>query len=238
MAEPKYKRVILKLSGEQFQGERDAGIDAKFLHWVASEIKKAVAGGTEIIIIVGGGNFVRGATFSDNGIERTTADYMGMLATIMNGMALTDVLEQNDQPTRLMTRLGASSVAEPYIRRRALRHLEKGRVVIIAGGTGNPYVTTDTASVLAASELAANAVLKATKVEGVYDKDPAKHDDAQKFDSLSIADALENDQIMVMDKAALAMAMEHKIPIVVFGLMDEGNIAKAAAGEAVGTTVS
>lgn len=238
MAEPKYKRVVLKLSGEQFQGERNAGIDAEFLHWIAGEVKKAVAEGTQIIIIVGGGNFVRGASFSNNGIERTTADYMGMLATIMNGMALTDVLEQNGQPTRLMTRLGASSVAEPYIRRRALRHMEKGRVVIIAGGTGNPYVTTDTASVLAASELAADAVLKATKVDGVYDKDPAKHDDAKKFDTLSMTEALENDQIMVMDKAALAMALEQKLPIVVFGLMDEGNIARVVSGEDVGTLVS
>jgi len=238
MNQPKYKRIVLKLSGEQFVGQREYGIDAEFLHWLASEIKKAVAAGTEVIIIVGGGNLLRGESFSKNGIERTTADYMGMLATIMNGMALTDVLEQNDQPTRLMTRLAASSVAEPYIRRRALRHLEKGRVIIIAGGTGNPYVTTDTAAVLAASELGADAVLKATKVDGVYDADPANNPDANKFDELKLSQALENENVRVMDKAALAMAMEQKLPIVVFDLMNEGNIARVIAGEKVGTTVS
>jgi len=238
MNEPKYKRVVLKLSGEQFIGKREYGIDAEFLHWLANEIKQAVAAGTEVIIIVGGGNLLRGESFSKNGIERTTADYMGMLATIMNGMALTDVLEQNDQPTRLMTRLAASSVAEPYIRRRALRHMEKGRVIILAGGTGNPYVTTDTAAVLAASELGADAVLKATKVDGVYDSDPAKNTDATKFDELKLSEALENENIRVMDKAAMAMAIEQRIPVVVFSLMDEGNIARVVAGEKIGTTVS
>lgn len=238
MNEPKYKRVILKLSGEQFVGKREYGIDAEFLHWLAGEVKQSVSAGAEVIVIVGGGNLLRGEAFSKNGIERTTADYMGMLATIMNGMALTDVLEQNGQPTRLMTRLAASSVAEPYIRRRALRHLEKGRVVIIAGGTGNPYVTTDTAAVLAASELGADAVLKATKVDGVYDKDPVSNDDAKKFDQLKMSEALENENVRVMDKAALALAIEQQIPIVVFGLLDEGNIARAISGESVGTLVS
>lgn len=233
-----YNRVVLKLSGEQFQGQRENGIDAEFLHWIAAEIKKTVSIGTDVIIIVGGGNLIRGESFSKNGIERTTADYMGMLATIMNGMALTDVLEQNDQPTRLMTRLSASSVAEPYIRRRALRHLEKGRVVIIAGGTGNPFVTTDTGAVLAASELAAEAVLKATKVDGVYDKDPAQHDDAIKQDEMSINDAIADENVKVMDKAALAMAQEQNLDIIVFNLKDEGNIAKAASGERIGTKVS
>ncbi|MBP6042283.1 UMP kinase [Candidatus Saccharibacteria bacterium] len=234
----KYKRVILKLSGEQFQGKRDYGIDAEFLHWIAGEVKKVVSTGTDVIIIVGAGNLIRGASFSKNGIERTTADYMGMLGTIMNGMALTDVLEQNDQPTRLMTRLSASSVAEPYIRRRALRHMEKGRVVIIAGGTGNPYVTTDTAAVLAASELGADAVLKATKVDGVYDKDPETNPDAKKFDEVDISQALENQDIKVMDKAAIAMAQEEGLEIIVFNLKEEGNIARAAAGERIGTKVS
>lgn len=230
--------MLLKLSGEQLAGKRSQGIDTKFVGWLAQEIIKAVKKDVQIAVVVGGGNFVRGAQFAEAGMERSQADYMGMLATIMNGMALTDLLEQHGQPTRLATRLQAASVAEPYIRRRVLRHLEKGRVVIIAGGTGNPYVTTDTAAVLAASELSCEVVLKATKVDGVYDKDPAKHKDAKRFDSLSLQGALEQPDVKVMDKTALAMAHEQKMPIIVFDLLNEGNVASAAAGESVGTLVS
>lgn len=232
-----YKRILLKLSGEQLQGSRDSGIDPEFLHWLAGEIKKAQDIGSQIVVIVGGGNLVRGEAFAKNGIERATADYMGMLATIMNGMALTDVLEQNGLEARLMSRLESDPVAEPYIRRKALRHLEKNRIVLIAGGTGNPYVTTDSASVLAAAELYCDVVLKATKVDGVYDKDPAKYPDAQKYDQLSLQQALEDPNIRVMDKSAMAMALDQHQKIIVFDLLGEGNIAKVASGEAIGTTV-
>lgn len=238
MADKKYSRILLKLSGEQFEGSREYGIDPEFLGWLSGEITKVSDLGTEVVIVVGGGNMVRGASFAKHGMERTMADYMGMLATIMNGMALTDMLEQHNQEARLMTRLKAESVAEPYIHRRALRHLEKGRVVIIGGGTGNPFVTTDTAAVQAATELKCEAVFKATKVDGVYDKDPAQHTDATKFETLSFADALSDPSIKVMDKTALAMAAENNIPILVFDLLQEGNIAAVAAGELVGTIVS
>lgn len=233
-----YKRVLLKLSGEQLAGKSSQGIDTKFVGWLAQEIIKAVKNDIQVAVVVGGGNFVRGAQFADAGMERSQADYMGMLATIMNGMALTDFLEQQSQPTRLATRLQAASVAEPYIRRRVLRHLDKGRVVIIAGGTGNPYVTTDTAAVLAASELDCDVVLKATKVDGVYDKDPAKHSDARRFDKLTLQEALEKPGVKVMDKTALAMAHEQQMPIIVFDLLTEGNVANAASGKNVGTLVS
>lgn len=238
MSELKYPRILLKLSGEQFRGNREHGIDPEFVGWLAEEVKKVTALGTQVVIVVGGGNLVRGESFAKNGIERATADYMGMMATIMNGMALTDMLEQAGQPTRLMTRLHVESVAEPYIRRKGLRHLEKGRVVVVAGGTGNPYVTTDTASLLAASELECDAVLKATKVDGVYNKDPETNDNAVKFDTLTLKEALENPEVRVMDKSAMAMAIEQDLPIVVFDLMSEGNVAKVVAGETVGTIVS
>lgn len=238
MKRTSYKRILLKLSGEQFQGERSHGIDPTFLQWLSKEIKALTEAQTEVVVVVGGGNMVRGAAFEKNGVERTAADYMGMLATIINGIALTNVLEANGQHARLMTRLRAESVAEPYIHRRALRHLEKGRVVIIGGGTGNPYVTTDTASVLAAVELHCDAVLKATKVDGVYDKDPAKSETAKKFNELSFAQAVESDDIRVMDKPALAMAADNKMPIIVFDLLKEGNIKSVVSGASVGTIIS
>ena len=233
-----YKRVLLKLSGEQFQGQREHGIDPDFLLWLSKEIAEATKLGTEVIVVVGGGNMVRGAAFEKNGIERTAADYMGMLATLINGIALTNTLEANGLEARLMTRLRAESVAEPYIHRRALRHLEKGRVVIIGGGTGNPYVTTDTASVQAATELKCDAVLKATKVDGVYDKDPVTNPDAHKIDTLTHAEALEAADIRVMDKPALAMAADNSIPIIVFNLLKDGNIARVVKGEAIGSLIS
>ena len=233
------KRILLKLSGEQFAGDAKQGIDPEFIKMLAGEIREVVsATGASIAIVVGAGNFIRGADIADRGIERTTGDYMGMLATIINGMALVDVLEQNGQPARLQTRLFVNQVAEPYIRRRALRHMEKGRVVIVAGGTGNPFVTTDTAAVVTALELEADMVLKATKVDGVYDKDPAKHADAQKLDSLSHSDALQSEDINVMDDAAIALAKENGLAIVVFDLLSQGNIKRIVQGEAIGTRIS
>lgn len=234
----RYKRVLLKLSGEQFAGTRGQGIDSDFVSNIAEELKDVI-GSTQaqIAIVVGGGNFMRGADVSKNGVERATGDYMGMIATILNGMALVDTLEASGQPARLQSRLRVDSVAEPYIRRRAIRHMEKGRVVIIAGGTGNPYVTTDTAAVTAALELDCQAVLKATKVDGVYDKDPAKHKGAKKYASLSHAEALQNPRIAVMDNAAISLAMDHKLPIIVFELSKE-NLKKVIQGESVGSKVS
>lgn len=234
------KRLLLKLSGEQFAGKGGFGIDTDFIRELAQELKEVVTETkAEIIIVVGGGNFLRGATVveSDTMIERATADYMGMLATIMNGMALVDILEHFGQPARLQTRLRIESVAEPFIRRRAIRHLEKGRIVIIGGGTGNPYVTTDTAAVSAALELDCQIVLKATKVDGVYTKDPRKFTDATKIESISHLDVLKNENISVMDNAAISLAMDHKLPIRIFDLLTHGNIKKIVQGEDVGTLV-
>jgi uridylate kinase len=235
------KRILLKLSGEQFAGKEAFGIDTNFLVELAAEIREVVSKSkVEVAIVVGGGNFLRGATLAkkETLIERATADYMGMLATIMNGMALVDILEKSGQPARLQSRVRCDGVAEPYIRRRAIRHLEKGRVVIIAGGTGNPFVTTDTAAVGAALELDCECVLKATKVDGVYAKDPKKYPDAQKFSSLSHMDALKNSDIQVMDNAAVSLAMDNKLPIRIFDLLTKGNIAKIVSGEDVGTLIS
>ncbi len=235
----KYKRVLLKLSGEQFAGSRDYGIDAEFVNNISHELKDLISEtGVQLAIIVGGGNIMRGASVADHGVERATGDYMGMLATIINGMALVDTLEANGQPARLQTRLRVESVAEPYIRRRAMRHLEKGRIVIVSGGTGNPFVTTDTAAVTTALELDCEVVLKATKVEGVYDKDPNKHEGAQKFDNVSYDEALRNHDISIMDNAAISLAMDNKLPIVIFDLLQHGNIKKVVEGEALGTKVS
>jgi len=229
--------VLLKLSGEQFAGSAGFGIDSGFINQLAKDIKEIASLNTEVAVVVGGGNFIRGMDIAKHGVERATADYMGMLATILNGMTLVDTLEANGQPARLQSRLRVESVAEPYIRRRAIRHLEKGRVVIIAGGTGNPYVTTDTASVTGALELECQAVLKATKVDGVYDKDPMKHADAKKHDKLSHAEALQSPQINVMDNAAISLAMDNKLPIIVFELSAD-NLKKVVQGQTIGTKVT
>ncbi len=234
------KRILLKLSGEQFAGTKSFGIDTDFLTGLAEEIREVVTEtGVQIIIVVGGGNFLRGATLAHNEhtIERATADYMGMLATVINGMALVDILEHHEQPARLQTRIQLNSVAEPYIRRRAIRHLEKGRVVIVAGGTGNPYVTTDTAAVSAALELDCGLVLKATKVDGVYTKDPKKDKSAEKIKQISHLDALKDPNINIMDNAAISLAMDHKLPIRVFDLLTKGNIKKIVQGEDIGTLI-
>jgi len=234
----KYKRVLLKLSGETFLGKRQYGIDPMFTQWLAREIIKAAKGGTQISIVVGGGNIFRGDKAAEHGLERTVGDYIGMLATIMNSLALQAALEKEGQQTRVLSAIEIKDVAEPYIRRRAIRHLEKGRVVIFAGGTGNPYFTTDTTAALRALETSCQIILKATKVDGVYDKDPAKFKDAKKFDRLSLKQALTDKQIEVMDNSALSLCMDHNIPILVFDLNKEGNIQKAVAGEKVGTHIS
>ncbi len=232
-----YKRILLKLSGEQLTGNLDHGIDPEFVSWLAAEIKKAAANDTQIAIVVGGGNWLRGATYAAHGLERATADYMGMLATVTNGLALMDMLEGQDVPVRLQSNLRIDQVAEPFIRRRAIRHMEKGRVVIIAGGTGKPYITTDTAAVSAALELGCDAVLKATKVDGIYDKDPMKFKDAVKKDAMTHQDALQSPDIQVMDRAALGMAADGDMPIVIFKL-EEDSIAKVVSGSDIGTKVS
>lgn len=233
-----YKRVLLKLSGEQFAGSQANGIDGEFLEHLAKEIKEVCeTTKVQLAIVVGGGNYIRGTQVAQQGIQRATADYMGMLATLMNGMALADVIENIGQPTRILSRIRTDAVAEPYIRNRGIKHLEKGRVVILAGGTGNPYVTTDTAAVSGALELNCEVVLKATKVDGVYDADPATHPDAHKLESISFSQALADPSIRVMDKMALSLAMENELPIIVFDLLTDGNIAKVIKGEPIGTTI-
>ncbi len=237
----KHHRILLKLSGEQFAGEKKFGIDTHFVAELAQELQSVVKKTkVQIIVVIGGGNFLRGATMAGEQkmVERATADYMGMLATIMNGMALVDILEHFGQPARLQTRLHINAVAEPYIRRRTLRHLEKGRVVIVAGGTGNPYFTTDTAAVSTAIELGCDIVLKATKVDGVYNKDPKKFSGAVKIPKISFLDALRDENIRVMDNAALSLAMDNKLPIRIFDLLSKGNIQKTVEGKSVGTLIS
>lgn len=233
-----YKRVLLKLSGEQLAGEFDGGFDPKVATWLAQEAKKVIADDRQLVIMVGGGNFVRGAQIAGHGILRVTGDHMGMLATMINALALTDIFEAQGVPTRCLSNIFAEQVAEPFVHRLAHKHLENGRVVIVAGGIGRPYLTTDTAAVSLALELSCQVVMKATKVDGVYDKDPAKNDDAQKLNSLSFQQALEDNAIMVMDKAALGLAMEQKMSIIVFNAMQEDSILRTAQGETVGTTIS
>lgn len=236
----KFKRVLLKLSGEQFSGKKDFGIDADFLVSLSKELCDVIKETeVQLVVVVGGGNFLRGSTFSKNTmIERATADYMGMLATIINGMALVDTIEYLGQPARLQTRLRVESVAEPFIRRKAIRHLEKGRIVVVGGGTGSPYFTTDTTAILTALELNCEIVLKATKVDGVYSKDPLKYSDAVKMENTSYIDAIKNKDISIMDNAAVSHAMEHNLPIRVFDLLTPGNIKKVVNGEALGTLIS
>lgn len=235
---PATPRVLLKLSGEQFAGDRGYGVDPAFVNRLAKELAETVsATGVQLSIIVGGGNIMRGASIAKSGIERASGDYMGMLATLINGIALVDILEQNGVPARLQTRLRVDSVAEPYIRRRAIRHLEKGRVVVVAGGTGNPYVTTDTAAVSTALELDCHLVMKATKVDGVYDKDPRTHPEAKKYDHLTFDKVLTDPHMNVMDNAAISLAMDNQLPIAIFDLLTHGNIRRVIEGESVGTRV-
>lgn len=233
-----YQRVLLKLSGEQLAGEYEAGIDPKLAGWLADEVKQVVEAGCQVVIMVGGGNFVRGAQIAGHGIKRVTGDHMGMLGTLINALALTDIFEAHGVATRCLSNIFAEQVAEPFVHRLANKHLEKGRVVIAAGGIGRPYLTTDTAAVSLALELDCQVVLKATKVDGVYDKDPSKHDDAKKLTEVTYQQAVGDNAIKVMDKAAMGLAMEHAMPIVVFDALKTGNILKLVSGETVGTTIS
>jgi uridylate kinase len=236
MKRPQYKRILLKISGEVLTGEGDYGIDPEVIQQIAKEIKEVKHLGVELAIVIGGGNIFRGMTASSKGMDRASADYMGMLATVMNGLALQDALEKMDVHTRVQTAIEMREVAEPYIRRRAIRHLEKGRVVIFAAGTGNPYFTTDTTASLRAMEIGAEVILKATKVNGVYDSDPLLHPKAKKYDELTYLEVLKK-RLKVMDATAISLCMDHQIPIIVFNLKKKGNIKRAIWGERVGTKV-
>ncbi|MEZ4269409.1 MAG: UMP kinase [Myxococcota bacterium] len=232
----RYKRILLKLSGEALMGEQQFGIDIRTLNAIAVQVREVTRLGVEVAIVIGGGNIFRGMKGSAAGMDRATADYMGMLATVMNGMALQDALEKHGVETRLMTAIEMHQVAEPYIRRRAERHMSKGRVVIFGAGTGSPYFTTDTTAALRATEIHADIVMKATKVDGVYDKDPNVHADAVRFDRLTYLEVLKRD-IRVMDQTAITLCAENSLPILVFNLTDPANIGRAVRGEAIGTFV-
>lgn len=233
----KYKRVLLKLSGEALAGSVGHGIDPEILTSLAQQIKLIRENATEVAIVIGGGNIHRGVAGATIGMDRTSSDHMGMLATVINSIALQDSLERNDVQTRVMTAIEMNEIAEPYIRRRAVRHLEKGRVVILAAGTGNPYFTTDTAAALRASEVNADVILKATKVDGVYDKDPVKHTDATMFENLDYFEVISRG-LKVMDSTAITFCMENKMDIIVFNIAGENNIKKAISGERIGTLIS
>lgn len=233
-----YKRILLKVSGEQLSGKHDSGFDPELGSWLANEIKQTIDNNTQVVIMVGGGNYVRGAQIAGHGIRRVTADHMGMLGTMMNALALTDVFENQGIKTRCLSNIFAEQVSEPFVHRLAEKHLEKGRVIIVAGGIGRPYLTTDTAAVSLALELSCDVVIKTTKVDGVFNKDPEKHNDARRFRKLSFQQAVEDQNIKVMDKAAMGLAMEHAVPIVICKLNPSGNIRKVASGEPVGTIIS
>ena len=237
MSDYKYKRVLLKLSGEALQGEQGYGIDPKVITEIAGQIKEIDDVGIELAITVGGGNIFRGLAGAAEGMDRAQADYIGMLATVMNALALQEGLERTGVDTRVQSAINMQEVAEPYIRRRAERHLEKGRVVIFAGGTGNPYFTTDTTAALRACEIGAEAILKATQVDGIYDSDPRTNPDAQKFDEISYLDVLAK-ELNVMDSTATSLCKDNNIPIIVFNLHKQGNIDRVLRGERVGTIVS
>ncbi len=231
-----FKRILLKLSGEALAGKQGQGINTEIIKQVAQEVAEAYRSGAEIGIVIGGGNIFRGVAASAGGMDRASSDYMGMLATCINALALQDALEKEDVPTRVQTAIEMAEIAEPYIRRKAIRHLEKGRVVIFAAGTGNPYFTTDTAAALRAAEIGAEVIMKATKVDGIYDKDPAKFNDAKMYDELTYIDVL-NKGLKVMDSTAVSLCMDNKLPILTFNLMSRGNILRAFKGEPVGTIV-
>lgn len=233
---PAYNRVVLKLSGEALQGSSGFGIDFDVAGSIAQQIKDVRDLKTQVAIVIGGGNILRGEKAAQKGIDRSAADYMGMLATVINGMALQNALEKAGVFTRIQTAIEMRQIAEPYIRRRAIRHLEKGRVVIFVGGTGNPYFSTDTAAALRAAEIGADVILKATKVDGVYSSDPFKDKSATRFKSLSYIDVLKKD-LRVMDSTAISLCKENNLPVIVFNLFDNGNIKKAVMGEKIGTII-
>lgn len=233
----KYNRILLKLSGEALAGEQGHGISAEVLDTIAGEVKELQIMGVEIAIVIGGGNIHRGVAGATKGMDRTTSDHMGMLATIINSLALQDSLERHGIDTRVMTAIDMQEIAEPYIRRRAVRHLEKKRVVIFAAGTGNPYFTTDTAAALRANEIDAQVIMKATKVDGIYNKDPMKFKDAVKIDKLKFMDVL-NQGLAVMDSTAISLSMDNEIDILVFNMFEKGNIKRAVLGDNIGTIVT
>ena len=233
----RYGRVLLKLSGEALMGEQQFGIDPAVATQIAKEIAEIQGLGIQTAIVIGGGNLFRGLAASAKGMDRATADYMGMLATVINGLALQDALEHVGVQTRVVTAIEMRAMAEPFIRRRAIRHMEKGRVVVFAAGTGNPYFTTDTAAALRAMEMKAEVIMKATKVDGIYSADPMLHPEATKYDSISYIKVLEQG-LKVMDATAISLCMDNKLPIVVFNLRTPGNMRRAVLGEAVGTTVT
>jgi len=237
LGQVKYKRILLKLSGEALAADAGFGINARTITEIAQEVAEVHGLGIQMGIVIGGGNIFRGIAASANGMDRASSDYMGMLATCINGLALQDAIEKQGVPTRVQTAISMSEIAEPYIRRRAIRHLEKGRIVIFVAGTGNPYFTTDTAAALRAMEINANAILKATKVDGIYDSDPVKNPSAKKFDSITYLDVLQRG-LQVMDSTAISLCMDNRLPIVTFNLKTKGNIRRVVMGEGVGTTVS
>jgi uridylate kinase len=232
-----YKRILLKLSGEALMGSRQYGIDPLRLSEYANDIKEALAEGIQIAIVIGGGNIFRGVAAASNGMDRVQGDHMGMLATVINGLALQSVLENEGVPTRLQSAIKINEVAEPFIRRKAMRHLEKGRVVIFGGGTGNPYFTTDSAAVLRAIEIEADVILKGTRVDGIYTADPEKDASASKYSSISFDDVLKKG-LKVMDTTAFTLSQENELPIIVFDMNKKGNLIKILSGEQIGTTVS
>jgi uridylate kinase len=233
---PKFKRILLKLSGEALMGDKSFGIDQKVVHFIANELKEVYNSGIQVAIVIGGGNIFRGLEASAEGMERTSADYMGMLATVLNALAFQNALESVGISTRVQSAIEMRELAEPYIRRRAVRHLEKKRFVIFAGGTGNPYFTTDTAAALRAVEIGAQIILKATKVDGVYSSDPLKDRRAKKFSEVAYIDVLKKG-LRVMDSTAISLCMDNHLPIIVFSLMEKGNIRKILEGKKVGTLV-
>jgi uridylate kinase len=232
----KFKRILLKLSGEALMGDKGFGIDQKFVQYISDELKSITKLGIQVAIVIGGGNIFRGLEASAEGMERTSADYMGMLATVLNALALQNVLERNGMPTRVQSAIEMQELAEPYIRRRAIRHLEKKRFVIFAAGTGNPYFTTDTAAALRAVEIGADVILKATKVDGVYDSDPMKNPKAKKYNEISYINVLQKG-LKVMDSTSISLCMDNDLPIIVFSLMKKNNIRKILEGKKIGTLV-
>jgi uridylate kinase len=234
---PLYGRILLKISGEALLGERQYGVDPAFCAFIAGQVGAACQAGVQVGIVVGGGNIFRGLAAAARGMDRATGDYIGMLATVMNGLALQDALERIGVPTRVMTAIAMNEVAEPYIRRRAIRHLEKGRVVIFVAGTGNPYFTTDTAAALRAVEIGASVLLKATRVDGVYDADPATHPEARRYTDLTFAAVL-TERLAVLDSTAVSLCMENDLPIIVFDLNRPDNVRRAVMGEQIGTRIA
>jgi uridylate kinase len=236
-SQPKYRRALLKLSGEALMGSKQYGIDPEVAREIAGQIAEARRSGIEVAVVVGGGNIFRGLAAAAKGMDRATGDYMGMLGTVMNGLAIQDALEQMGCPTRVLSAIAMNEICEPYIRRRAERHLEKGRVVVMVAGTGNPYFTTDTAATLRAVEVGAEVILKATRVDGVYDADPEKHPGARRFSQISYTELLSN-RLEALDATAVSLAMDNEMPIVVFDMTREGNILRALCGETIGTLIS